>query len=117
MENMEIISTYTQAQAIEDGVLYEIPSKTSREAGFTFPVIVTSAVYAEMTPSKGSIQDFEGRLWDVLMMLRFAIARGGDCSQINFSVRIGRRRIYLKALCCPGDNMEPVITIMLPNED
>ena len=74
-------------------------------------------------------QDISGRLWDVLTMFRLAAKRGG--SEIRFPVtvinwvRVGGERInrtrretvILKALCGPGDNGEPVITIMLPDED
>jgi hypothetical protein len=40
----EIISSYSRAQAIEDGVLVDV-SDTSREAGISFPVAMTRAVW------------------------------------------------------------------------
>ena len=74
-------------------------------------------------------QDISGRLWDVLTMFRLAAKRGG--SEIRFPVtvinwvcvggerinRTKRETVILKALCGPGDNGEPVITILLPDED
>jgi hypothetical protein len=42
----EVISTYTRAQAIEDGVLVDAGS-IALEAGFTGPVALTSAVWAD----------------------------------------------------------------------
>lgn len=42
----EAISTYTRAQAIEDGVLVDV-SEIAKEAGFKFPVAVTRAAWAD----------------------------------------------------------------------
>jgi hypothetical protein len=65
-------------------------------------------------------------------MLRNAIRRSGDGSEILFTMYatvhaksqyrrarspIAASEITLKAICGPGDNGEPVITIMWPNED
>ena len=125
-EGVEVISVYTRVQAIEDGVLVDV-SETAREAGITFPVAMTRTVFDDyVTPDPRSEswgQSIAGRLWDVLMMLRFAIQRtGGATDQIDFTVIMimkerQRRNIRLKALCGPGDDMEPIITIMMPNED
>ena len=38
------ISTYSRAQAIEDGILVDV-SDTAREAGFTIPVAATRTVW------------------------------------------------------------------------
>lgn len=113
----EIIYKYTREQALADGVLIDVTTQ-AKEAGFKFPVAITAGVLGTLTPPKRSYESFEGRLWDVLMILAFHIkvstTRG---SQIDFTVRIGRKNVQLKSLCHPGDNMEPVITILLPNED
>jgi len=42
----DVISTYTRAQAIEDGVLINAGPMT-KEAGFKSPVALTSAVWAD----------------------------------------------------------------------
>lgn len=123
----EVISSYARAQAIEDGVLIDV-SSVAKEAGITFPVAITSPVFAEAVEwdkSNRAIQDESGRLWDVVWMLRCAINRGGNGSLISYHIAcvpnhprlISPRRLDLKAVCGPGDNMEPVITIMLPGED
>jgi hypothetical protein len=119
----EVISVYTRAQAIEDGVLVDV-STTAREAGFKFPVAVTRAVYDQyITPDPGSVQFgqcIEGRLWDVLWMARNAAKRGGAIIQFRVFFIMKERQsrlISLKAICGPGDDAEPVITIMLPEED
>lgn len=121
-----VVFSYTRAQAIADGVLVDV-SELAQEAGFKFPVAMTSAAWADCVtvPEGADDQDETGRLWDVLNVLRFSI-RGSDenrnPSEIRFkvSVRTGEvtsEDIELKSLCGPGDNAEPVITIMLPDED
>ena len=40
----EVISAYTRAQAIEDGILVDV-SETAREAGIRYPVALTRAVW------------------------------------------------------------------------
>jgi hypothetical protein len=138
----EVISSYTRAQAIADGVLVSLndPSFTFRpglnicaEAGIKFPVAMTIAAFAktvsELDTPLPPCQDISGRLWDVLSMFNWAAKRGG--SEICFPVtvinwvcvggkrinRTKRETVILKALCGPGDNGEPVITIMLPDQD
>ena len=121
MEDFQIISTYTRKEAINDGVLKDV-SETAKEAGFKIPVAVTLAVWMDISdiPLSQSHQCFDGRLWDVLSMLRFAIRNNGGKSEIRYRIimHVGRRTHYsLKAICGPGDNAEPVITIMKPGED
>ena len=69
-------------------------------------------------------QDEAGRLWDVLWLLRWAISRSADGSEVRFGVHVrndNRERtpplVRLKALCGPGDQGEPVITVLMPDED
>ena len=70
-------------------------------------------------------QDETGRLWDVLTMLRFTIrGQNGGAAAVRFAVHVrndNRERtpplVRLKALCGPGDHGEPVVTVMLPDED
>ena len=112
---MEMIFGYSRKQAIEDGVLVDV-SEMAREAGFTIPVAITEKVWHEYIVNEEEGQSTEGRLWDTLWMLRMAIRKGGG-STITYSVLYGDKIIKLKAVCGPGDNFEPVITIMLPNED
>ena len=123
-EPMEVIYAYTRAQALADGVLVDV-SQTAREAGFRYPVALTSAVWAlieDIPTSLQGVEDTRGRLWDVLWMARLAARRGGE--QILYSLILNRvvaghrrRHLTLKMLCGPGDDAEPVITILLPDED
>ena len=123
----EVIYSYTRAQAIEDGVLADV-TETAREAGIKFPVAVTEALWTGyIEPDEGlkSLgQSVDGRLWDVLWMFRCAASKfEGDTLffDVIFTMPHGKetrqQTIKLKAICGPGDSMEPVITIMLPNED
>jgi hypothetical protein len=123
-ENADLIHQYTRADAIRDGVLIDV-TPTAREAGFKFPVALTATVWEKCVavPPGVVCQDEGGRLWDILWMLKCAIGRSNG-SEILFSLHVrndNRDRtlplVRLKAICGPGDDAEPVITVMLPNED
>jgi hypothetical protein len=95
------------------------------EAGIHYPVALTRAVWecCVSVPPGVLCQDEAGRLWDVVWLLRCAIGRSGG-AEVRFCVHVrndNRERtpplIRLKAVCGPGDQGEPVITVMLPEED
>ena len=113
--NPFIIDRYTRAEALADGVLFDV-STLAKEAGIKFPVAITAGVHSLCTPPQKSYQSFEGRLWDVVHMFKYGIKTSGG-SRFTFSVILGKKRWVLLAVCGPGDNYEPVITIMLPNEE
>ena len=127
--DFQIIHTYSRKQAIDDGVLIDV-SEPAGEVGIRYPVAVTInlfTTYIEPVPALEALgQSTEGRLWDILSMFRFA-AKAQSGSTLHFKVSfitgtttsggIVRRTMALKTLCHPGDNLEPVITIMLPGED
>ena len=124
LNQFDVIYTYTRKQAIEDGVLVDV-STTAREAGINFPVALTSTVWdMYVVPSEklaDSGQSIAGRLWDLLWMFRLKAMRSNK-SLLYFSclfldVNEKLEEVKFKALCGPGDNAEPVITIMLPGED
>ena len=118
----DIISSYTRAEAIADGVLIDV-TETAKEAGFTLPVAVTSAVYAKVleptAKDKEHGQSVEGRLWDVVMILQWAVRNAPKGARsIPYTVLIAHGDgVRLRAVIGPGDHGEPVITIMLPGED
>lgn len=127
----EVIYAYTRAQAVEDGVLVDV-SETAREAGFRWPVALTRAAWADCVAwteddsHRQVCQDESGRLWDVLWMAFNAIrGTATDEPQILYEFyRVPRdgksiraRRTKLKLVAGPGDAGEPVMTIMLPEED
>ena len=74
--NHYIIHSYTRAQAIDDGALVDV-SDMATEAGIRYPTALTRAVWNTyvQVPSGVECQDESGRLWDILSMLCFSIAR------------------------------------------
>jgi hypothetical protein len=75
-----------------------------------------------VVPPGVECQDEAGRLWDVLYLLRVAIGAspGGSALLFRLHVRNDNRRpkpVTLKAVCGPGDDAAPVLTVMLPEED
>lgn len=127
----DLVSSYTRAQAIADGVLIDV-TETAKGAGWKWPVALTAAAWADFvawsnedTLRKGWPQDEAGRLWDVLWIGRLGIKAAGDSDRALFSfLRVAREGASRKAVevqarihCGPGDAGEPVITIMMPDED
>lgn len=123
MDDMPIIFSYTRAQAIEDGVLVDVSDK-AKEAGFNVPVALTDTLWHEwIVPSEkdeGNGQSVDGRLWDVLNVMAFT-ALGYEGRIMPFTVAFikdgKKRHVKIKSIIGPGDNGEPVITVMMPHED
>lgn len=128
--NDEIIFAYTRADALNDGVLVELPDQIVNEAGIKVNVAVTRAVWDDyLLPSyldELPGQSVEGRIWDLLWMFGCAARRSRHARTIQFRVLFATMKesgsivtddVLLKAVCGPGDDGEPVITIMLPWED
>ncbi len=122
----DLIVKYSRASALADGVLIDV-SDFAREAGFKLPVAVTDTLYhGYLTPplelaKEG--QSLNGRLWDTLSVLRFAIKASPVTDRLSFTVLFAQvpdaepEPVDLLAVCGPGDSGEPVITIMLPSDD
>src|SRR5690349_94629 len=121
----DLIFAYTRAQAIADGELVDVTG-TAKEAGFRYPVALTRAVWCEYVEVPAGVegQDEKGRLWDILVMLGYAIRGDRDQSVLRFRLHVRNDNreqmpplVELKALCGPDDDGSPCITIMLPLED
>jgi hypothetical protein len=109
-ENVDVISSYTREQALDDGTLVDV-SELAKEAGFKIPVAITSNLYHIL--NKG---DFTGRLWDVLTMLRIKAVNSQD-NFIKFIVKIGRKNETLWSIISgEGEKGSPVLTIMFPED-
>ena len=124
-EGFEVIYAYTRRDAFEDGVLVDL-SDLAREAGFKFPLAVTQGVWAILNPTKeleAAGQDMTGRAWDMLTILCYAIKSASCLDEVRFAPLFLRepgqkvKPVEMRAKCGPGDNAEPVITVMLLNED
>ena len=131
-----IIFSYTRAQALADGVLVSLP--LAPRFGFKVPVAITSAghgsaiAWSESDPKAQEIQAMREAAV-LLAALHAAKAltrrqRAGEPverpDRIDFTVEAiandGTGRLVEVAfymLIGPGDDAEPVGTIMLPDED
>ncbi len=92
-----MIYAYTRAQAIDDGTLVDV-SDLARDAGFKVPVALTAKVWSDCVA------------WDQAREVAFSVLRIG-------SGRLRPSRVTLALVIGPGDQGEPVITIMQPEED
>ncbi len=127
----EVIATYSRTQALADGVLVDA-GPMAAEAGFQWPVALTAAAWADCVAwsdednRQQGYQNESGRLWDVLFMASYAIrAQSGSGDRLEFQLyRVPRDGqavqavlTTLKLIVGPGDRGEPVVTILLPDED
>jgi hypothetical protein len=140
-----VISSYSRAQAIADGVLVDV-SNVLTPCPFKYPVAMTIAAYSATICAGGKWvndtsndndktvcgsatlvlpggQDVKGRMHDVFWMLQCAIKSSGMRESVNFSVMVDthgnghHNRVDLYSVCGPGDTVAPVLTIMLQGED
>ena len=124
---IDIIDRYTRAEALADGVLYDLSAQAPDVCRqlFKYPIACTAAVYDLITRAINHPEwhnDIKGVIWDILYMSQHAPdKRMIDASTALFTVIItgtGRKRYHrLKLQVHPGDQAEPVITILLPEED
>lgn len=123
-EDFELVSSYTRAEALADGTLVDV-TETAREAGIRCPVAVTQAVWAEYVALSDAAwragNDERGRLWDIVSVFRSQVVHcnGSECRFDLYVVTESVRPslVSLKAMIGPGDEGEPVITILKPEED
>ena len=129
-----LIHSYTRAEALADHVLVDV-TPTAREADLKIPTAVTAAVFnkcIEWTDDDArrsrTCQDQPGRLWDVLHLAtvkaRALVQAGKRRNQLLYQLHVvppprpqHLRLRTLKLVIHPGDDAEPVATIMLPYED
>jgi len=117
-ENDQIISRYTRAQAIEDGVLVDV-SPQAKETGLLLPTVITDHLHhvLEDIPKESHGQDYRGRLHDVLWMaylkLRALKNKGLKASNfpIEFQVIIDQ---HIQSLWIDADG--DGFTIMYPED-
>ena len=129
-EGFEIISVYTRAQAIADGVLNDV-TKTAKECGFRIPVAITDTIWSRWIEASQELQEFgqstEARLRDVLTVLYFRIhslPKDATPRRLAFRVRFlmdaeneGYEEPELTCDLSAGDAGEPVLTILIPEYD
>lgn len=124
MSEWHLIHSYTRKQALEDGVLVDV-SAAARDLGFKVQVAVTGNLLDRyIVPPPGlDGQSTEGRLHDLLFVLHAVIKRSMSHAtrleiDVLFLIEPNKlEKIRLIAVIGPGDVGEPVLTIMLPEDD
>jgi hypothetical protein len=121
----DVIYSYTRAQAIEDGYFVDLSAHFPKECRmYRYPVACTTAVWSLVEQSVADerhCNSLAGVVWDILYMSQRGVVSRPDDQTAIFQVIItgtGRNNTHtLKIVCGPGDEGEPVMTIMLPEED
>ncbi len=121
-----VVSVYTRAQAIADGVIVDATggdlASISEQHFPGVHVAMTAAVAAlieKAVAHPDHCNDWKGVWHDVLWMSRVPVQSfpGGRLFKVIIT-GTGRKRLHtLKALVHPGDKGGPCFTIMLPEED
>lgn len=119
----EMIDSYSRAQAIADGVLVDV-TEAAKEAGFRLPVAITGGVWTRCVAWRNADanQDEHGRLWDVLWLAHLASRRAKECSVVDYPLCVEQASgqveyLTLRLVIGPGDDGEPVMTILFPGEE
>ena len=118
----EVVTGYSRAEAIADGVLIDV-SKEAAEVGITLAAVVTPSVWAELIGNPkwegwGTEEERLGRL----LSDSFTELEKAESDTVFFSIRMSDMgsivgEIDFRAQRGPGDNLEPVLTVMLGHED
>jgi len=123
-----LIYSYTREEAIRDGYLVDVTDIAAR-LGFTVSAVVTAAVWKEYCEPDHLPDEPATIVREILWLLHCALYGPLPCRRektgigevIYFSIISGlgteqEAPAELKAEMGPGDNGEPVLTIMLPDE-
>ena len=114
-EEKDIIYKYTRQDALNDGLLVSLKNYSNDTRLYKYPIAVTKAVWdiISQQPSAGAC------IWDLCWMSQ-KMGKKIDDSTVIFPTIIihngEEKTLLFKLQVHPGDNMEPVITIMLPDE-
>ena len=121
----EVIYSYPRAQAIEDGVLVDLSSIAPDvcRQHYKYPIACTASVWAIIEKARKNpryMNDVNGIVHDLLWMSKVHARQETESTRL-FQVIIkgaGRRSTFtFKMVCGPGDDAEPVLTVMFPEED
>ncbi|MEA4887791.1 MAG: DUF6573 family protein [Bacteroides graminisolvens] len=126
-ENFEpyLIFSYTRKMAIEDGVLIDVTDE-AKAHGFKVPVAITDHLFHRYVEVPAGLdaegQSVTGRLHDLLTLAMIAArtSKGSDRAYFKVAFLMAPSRtetVQVIAHIGPGDNGEPVLTIMLPEDD
>jgi len=124
-ESWNVVYSYSRAQAIADGVLVDVTGE-AKATGFKLHTVVTDHLfhgYVEPPAGlDGEGQSVTARLHDLMVLALFAARKAMNTDRVTFKVDFlmapGRKEtIEVVAHIGPGDHGEPVLTIMLPEDD
>jgi len=119
------IYTYTRKQAIADGYQIKLEgthAEIARQAGWKYPVYLTSGVWALIEEAvENGRDDIDTVLWDIVWMARFGQDLSEDTRVFKVVTLLGTGRdqehtLYIQVGATDFDDPEPSITIMLPSE-
>lgn len=134
-DEIDMIHSYSRAEAIADGNLIDVSELAKHAAGnmmgFKVPVAMTSAAWEALVAWHGgtnpldALLEEEKRLDDVLLVALEAAAKERNENCINFIVDVIEQEEsgpvvvpkHVVMVIGPGDTPEPVLTIMLPEDD
>ena len=104
-QDFEVIDTYTQQDAIDDGILVnltEIFPEEVKECGINIPLLCTRSVfenYINLTnAAKKALNNEKGRAWDLIFMSRPAL-----------KAAIKNQRPYLYKFYCVVNRIKPTL--------
>ena len=125
-KDWNVVFEYSRAQAIADGVLVDV-TEQAKQIGFKIHTVITGTIFHGYIEPPAGVdgsfgQSVTGRLHDVLTLALFAARRAVNTDRVTFKVDFlmapGRKEtIEAIAHIGPGDNSEPCLTIMLPEDD
>ena len=124
-ESWNVVYSYSRAQAIADGVLVDVTGE-AKAIGFKLHTVVTDHLFHGYVEPPvgldGEGQSVTGRLHDLMVLALFAARKAMNTDRVTFKVDFlmapGRKEtIEVVAHIGPGDHGEPVLTIMLPEDD
>ena len=115
-----IIYSYTRKQAIEDGALVDV-TELARMEGFRLHTAMTATLYGEAVREPAGVKPPEGVKVDQATAVRWLLKRLHlaikTLAPNEDQVHVKMGGIEFWALCGPGDEGEPVLTVMLEGED
>lgn len=111
MMDMPVIDTYTRAEAIADRVLHDVTEKAGR-AGFAYPMAIASHAWVAVVAAEGEHASFAEaqNLADLLVRTKAVMLanRHTDDPMIRFEHKGETLYVHVG----PGDEFEPVLTVM-----
>ena len=127
-----VIHAYTRAEAIDDGVLVEVPEIASRAAGFKVPMAMSATAWGATVGFGTDLAELLMKATAVLSAAMLEYRQSEHRSKMGLAEPVGDRLafayetereeggvdvVHLVIVIGPGDNAEPVGTVMLPGED